>query len=94
MTFRRLKQETRLQFDKGENEFFFADEMGSIYLDELNVKKALFPLDNINIKGYEPIIKVVERYAYNKLEKILIFWKTIRKMKKKTKNIRILEKDL
>ena len=61
MTFRRLKQETRLQFDKGENEFFFADENGSIYLDELNVKKSLFPLENINLKSFEPLIKVIER---------------------------------
>jgi hypothetical protein len=30
------------------------------------VKKALFPLENINIKNFEPIIKVVERY-YNRV---------------------------
>ena len=61
MTFENLKQETRLTFDKGENEFFFADENSNIFLDDLNVKKALFPLENINIKSFEPIVKVIDR---------------------------------
>ena len=61
ITFSRLKTETKLLFDKSEKEFFFSDEMGCIYLDELNVKKALFPLENINVKNYEPIIRLVDR---------------------------------
>lgn len=60
MTFWRLKQETKLQFGKNENEFYFADENGSIYLDELNVKKALFPLASTVVNGYVPKIKVVD----------------------------------
>ena len=61
MTFGRLKEEASVQFDKNENEIFFANENGDIYLDELKVKKALFPFENINIKNYEPKIKVLLR---------------------------------
>lgn len=61
MTFHRLKQETKLQFDKHEDEYYYADEDNKIYLDELNVKKALFPLGSVNIKGYMPVIRVIDK---------------------------------
>ena len=61
MTFKELKQEISILFNKPENEFFFTDENGCIYLDNLNVRKALFPFQNINIKNFEPMIKLIER---------------------------------
>ena len=61
MTFKELKQEISILFNKSENEFFFTDENGCIYLDNLNVRKSLFPFQNINIKNFEPMIKLIER---------------------------------
>jgi hypothetical protein len=61
MTFFRLKQETKVQFDKDEDEFYFCDEYDQIYLDDLNVKKALFPLSTVTIKEFLPIIRVLDK---------------------------------
>jgi hypothetical protein len=66
MDFLRLKQQTKIQFNKNENDFFFADENKNIYLDSLNVKKALFPLETVTIEKYEPTIILLDRY--NNLE--------------------------
>ena len=60
MTFEKLKDETKLQFGKEANEFYFADEKGNIFLDELKVIPALFPLSKVKIGNYEPIINVVD----------------------------------
>jgi hypothetical protein len=62
MDFLRLKQQTKIQFNKNENDFFFADEKKNIYLDSLNVKKALFPLETVTIDKYEPTIILLDRY--------------------------------
>jgi hypothetical protein len=59
--FNRLKLETKVQFDKNENDFFFTDENGNIYLDNLNIRRALFPLESIVIENYVPTIYVVDR---------------------------------
>lgn len=67
MTFSRLKLETKIQFDKNENEFYFTDEVGNIFLDDLNVKRVLFSLASTTVKGFTPIIKVVDRV--NKIAK-------------------------
>lgn len=40
-------------------ELYFTDKDGNIYLDNENIKAALFPLDNYVIKENKPIIKVV-----------------------------------
>lgn len=69
MSFAMLKLETKSQFDKEANEFFFADENDVIYMDKLNVKRALFPINSVNIKNYIPTIKVVDRKS--RLEKYL-----------------------
>ena len=61
MTFFRLKQETKIQFDKDESEFYFCDELGQVYLDDLNVKKALFPLTTVTIKEFLPVIRVQDK---------------------------------
>jgi hypothetical protein len=62
MDFLRLKQQTKIQFNKNENDFFFADENKNIYLDSLNVKRALFPLETVTIEKYEPTIMLLDRY--------------------------------
>jgi hypothetical protein len=59
--FHRLKVETKVQFDKSENDFFFTDENGNIYLDNLNIRRALFPLESVVIENYVPIIYVIDR---------------------------------
>ncbi len=61
MTFEKLKDETKLQFGKEANEFYFADDKGNIFLDELKVIPALFPLSKVKIGNYEPIINVVDK---------------------------------
>jgi hypothetical protein len=59
--FHRLKLETKVQFDKNENDFFFTDENGNIYLDNLNIRRALFPLESVVIENYVPTIYVIDR---------------------------------
>ena len=61
MTFEKLKDETKLQFGKEANEFYFADEKGNIFLDELKVIPALFPLSMVKVRNYEPLIKVIDK---------------------------------
>ena len=61
MTFAKLKEETKVQFGKDANEFFFCDENGSIFLDELKVVKALFPLSCAKIEKYYPLIIVKDK---------------------------------
>jgi regulator of replication initiation timing len=64
-TFFRLKQKFKRQFDKKENEFYFTDERGYVYLDDLSVRKSLFPLKRVSIKDYVPIIRVIEKKSKN-----------------------------
>ena len=66
MTFAKLKEETKVQFGKDANEFFFCDESGSIFLDELKVVKALFPLSSAKIEKYIPVILVKDKAQYKK----------------------------
>jgi hypothetical protein len=56
-----LKQEMKLHIGKKEDEFYFVDENGSIFLDNMNIKCVLFPLSKINIINYLPIIRVVNK---------------------------------
>ena len=64
MTFKDLKEETKSQFDREVNEFFFTDEKNRIYLDNMNVKKALFPLERIAVKNTMPRILVKDIFNY------------------------------
>lgn len=64
MTFKDLKEETKSQFDREINEFFFLDEKKRIYLDNMNVKKALFPLEKITVKNTMPRILVKDIFNY------------------------------
>jgi hypothetical protein len=66
LTFSKLKDETKLQFGKEADEFYFSDENGNIFLDELRVVPALFPLSEVKIKDYEPRIIVVDKITFKK----------------------------
>ena len=66
LTFSKLKDETKLQFGKEADEFYFSDENGNIFLDELRVVPALFPLSEVKIKDYEPRIIVIDKITYKK----------------------------
>ena len=59
MTFGALRQNYCEKHNLNLNEAYFTDEKGNIYLDDLNVKQCLFPLDNLILKDYKPIIKVL-----------------------------------
>ena len=61
ITFEKLKEETKLQFGKEADEFYFADENNNIFLDELKVIPALFPLSMVKVRNYEPLIKVIDK---------------------------------
>jgi hypothetical protein len=61
MTFEKLKEETKLQFNKEKHEFYFADENSNVFLDELNVRRALFPFSKVKLKNYEPAIIVLDQ---------------------------------
>lgn len=74
MTFEKLKNETKLQFGKDANEFYFTDDEGNIFLDELRVVSALFPLSGVKVDNYEPVIKVVDKTT-NKKKKEITFIK-------------------
>lgn len=67
ITFGGLKDETKAQLGRKANEFFFADQNGGIYGDELKVVPALFPLSKVMVDKYQPIIKVVEKQPISKL---------------------------
>jgi hypothetical protein len=60
-TFKKLKTDIKLLFNKRENEFFLADDRGIIFMDELNVRTCLFPLRNVNIKNNEPVVRVIDK---------------------------------
>lgn len=60
MTFGMLKKEVALQFNKPFEEIYFADENNNIMLNTMIVKNILFPLDNISLKDYIPLIKIVD----------------------------------
>lgn len=64
-TFFRLKQNFKRQFDKKENEFYFTDERGYVYLDDQSVRKSLFSLKKVCIKDYIPVIRVIEKKSKN-----------------------------
>lgn len=74
MTFEKLKTETKLQFGKDANEFYFTNDEGNIFLDELRVVSALFPLSSVKVDNYEPVIKVVDKTS-NKKKKEITFIK-------------------
>jgi hypothetical protein len=61
MTFKRLKSFFKQQFNKSEKDFYFADKDDRIYLDEMNIRKTLFPFNSVLIKGDIPVIKVVDK---------------------------------
>jgi len=66
MTFKRLKSFFKQQFNKSEKEFYFADKDNRIYLDEMNIRKTLFPFNSVVIKGDMPIIKFVDKVKKTK----------------------------
>ncbi len=59
MDFNRLKLDLIKQLDMRKNDFYFEDENGCLLLDNLKVKKALFPFFGCKIKGHEPMIRVI-----------------------------------
>lgn len=61
LTFEKLKEETKLQFGKDADEFFFMDKEGNIFLDELKVVYALFPFTKVKVDKFEPVIRVVDK---------------------------------
>jgi len=60
MDFARMKLDLTKQIDISQNEFFFVDEKDCLLIDELNVKKSLFPFSDSKIRNYEPTIKIIE----------------------------------
>jgi hypothetical protein len=60
-TFYNLKQKMKNHFNRNEKEFCFTDENGYIFIDELSVRKSLFPLSEVVVHGYIPIIKFKEK---------------------------------
>jgi len=62
LTFLELKIDTKNQFDREEDEFFFIDENNRIFLDDMNVKKSLFPLNKIVVKNTIPRISVKDLF--------------------------------
>ena len=59
MDFKRMKLELTKQVDMEPKDFYFTDTKGHIFIDELNVKKALFAFNDCKIVNFEPTIKVV-----------------------------------
>jgi len=58
-TFFNIKQEVNNDLAKTESEFFLTDENGVVYLDNLNVVKALFPFKNVRINNYIPKLLIL-----------------------------------
>lgn len=72
-TFGKLKIEYCEQNNILLNEIYFADDQGKIFLDSMVIKECLFPLDNLILKEYRPVIKVIftkKEQENNKLETI------------------------
>lgn len=66
MTFGDLKVDYCLKNNIKKSELYFTDIDQNIYLDNLNVKNVLFPIDNLYLQGNEPIIYVVKKNGANK----------------------------
>lgn len=66
MTFGDLKLDYCQKNNIKTSELYFTDIDHNIYLDNLNVKNVLFPIDNIYLQGNEPIIYVVKKNSSNK----------------------------
>ena len=60
MTFKILKDSVKSQFDREAHEFYFMDENKQIFLNEMNVKKALFPLNKVTVKNIVPQIQLID----------------------------------
>ena len=60
MTFEGIKKEVAQQFNKPFEEIYFADESGNIMLNNMIVKNTLFPLENLSMKGYVPLIRLID----------------------------------
>lgn len=66
MTFGDLKADYCLKNNIKQSELYFTDIDQNIYLDNLNVKNVLFPIENLYLQGNEPIIYVVKKNGNNK----------------------------
>jgi hypothetical protein len=62
ITFGRLKESVMSNLDREIHEFYFTDKNSAIYMDEMNVKKALFPLDKVNVVGVMPKLFVKDDF--------------------------------
>lgn len=62
LTFQNLKESIKSHLDREINEFYFTDVNNAIYLDDMNVKKALFPLDKVNVVGIMPKLIIKDHY--------------------------------
>jgi hypothetical protein len=83
-TFQSLKKMIKRQLDKDEEDFYFTDQYGMIYLDNLSVRRALFPFSNVNIRGYTPLVKIIDKKSqmdiivddFNKKKNEIVFHDT------------------
>ena len=62
MDFLTLKTQIKSFLGKQEKEIYFVDENGYVFLDELNVKNALFPLSNVYLSDFMPVITALDNY--------------------------------
>ncbi len=60
-TFFYLKQEVNNDMNLTEIEFFLTNDQGVVFLDHLNVKRALFPFKSLRVKNYIPTLYVLEK---------------------------------
>ena len=61
MTFKGLKLFFKHQFNKSETDFFFADKNNRLYLDDMNIKKTLFPFSSVILRNEFPLIKAIDK---------------------------------
>jgi hypothetical protein len=61
-TFGNLKEDVMSDLYREINEFYFADANKAIYMDDMPIKKALFPLDKVNVVGIIPRIYVKDNF--------------------------------
>lgn len=59
VSFESIKKDIASQFNKLVNEIYFADQNDNILLGNMIVKDTLFPLDNVCLKSYIPLIKII-----------------------------------
>lgn len=69
MTFDKLKNDTKLQYGKEAEEFFFEDQKGNVFLDDLRVIPALFPFSQAVLDKETPVIYVSDIHSGTRVKK-------------------------